>query len=415
MLKKILINILTSILSILFFIIKKVILFLEPKQKLTSLENIQQISLNKKEVKLSVRSALQLVEYNIENLVSPLGEFHWRGLNHPDKAYLNNKNEFHANEQGDSALHTGVLLMGLCWKYYQTENPMCLVIIKKLIDYFELHQGFNNGGLARSFVKEKFYEKFPDSERNSEKGNMRYRRVLIDKEYYWQRYDISIDAISHVIAGVYWAYKYTPFKKQCLQILTNQLNYYEKSNWRIRDDLGKIVRYGNHDPDTNLFSKINKIILNRIIHGKDYFNIIDNALYNSFPSIIGNSSINYFNSFIDITQILIMSDLGYDVNPRLNILYEEIKQDDNYFFNSVYNYIKKQNILKTTQNLKEWVINIGHGYGLLKAKDNVPLNIKRGYFRWEFSPKVCYDKFAEGNEVTGNSDLLLAYYLHPKK
>jgi len=381
---------------------------------------IESIKKNIKSVILPTHQAIRVVENNIPSLISELGEFHWRGLAHPDKESIGSFGEFHANEQGDATLQTGVLLVGLAWKNKNLPSRNNLENIKKILKYFQLHQENNFGGLGRSFVLDEFYQKLPESEQNG-KGRvkssspinyMRYRKININNKSYWQRYDISVDDITHAIAGLYWVYKLVPeYSEVAKEILNRQYDFLERHKWKLLDDDGYPMMFGNHSPSSNNLSRVNKIILEYVYNGKIIFDAKDDLFLSSVPSYIKDTKTEYSKCFADIQQILIMHNMSIPIKKRAEILKKELS-DNNLFFNAVYNKVCNGD-LPVAKNQPTWVLNTGHPSGILYGRGSVPMHLRRGYCRWEFAPNhSCLGK--TGTELTGNSDLLLAYYIGEK-
>ena len=109
-----------------------------------------------------------------------------------------------------------------------------------------------------------------------------------------------------------------------------------------------------------------------------------------------------------------MHDIGLPIKNRVEIMRKEMP-DNNLFFNAVYNIICNTN-LPTIKDSALWALNIGHPQGTLISDTLVPLHLRRGYCKWEFSPYQSYSvKKGEDEmstyEITGNADFLLAYYI----
>ena len=130
---------------------------------------------------------------------------------------------------------------------------------------------------------------------------------------------------------------------------------------------------------------------------------------NSIPSYIKDLRTNYFNCFIGSSQLLILNDMGFNVKEGTELLYKEIKDDRNYYVNAVYKKITGK-LVPTAKDLKTWILNTGHPGGSIGAMFSTPDHIKPNYCRWELEPKkACLIK--TGDEITGNHDFLMAYYL----
>lgn len=370
-----------------------------------------------------VQEAVRIAQENSEKLISPLGEFHWRGLFHPDKLHIGSGGEFHSNEQGDATLHTGSYLASQVFRYKATNDDKIIPIISLLLNYFELHQRYNNGGLGRMFVKDKFYQQFPKEEQNgiskdynvfnegeASKFSQRYRPFVYNGEKYWQRYDISVDAISHALFGLFMTYLFVPSQKErAKDIILLQYEYYRRSDWKIIDEEGRVVRYGNHSTKINFFSRINELIFQYVEKGTVTPTWKDMMVINGIPSYLKGLRINYFNSFINICQLLSLHEMGIDVRKGVSRLRKEMSEGDNWLLNSVYHYITKDKI-KCCWDLEEWCLNYGHPAGTLYSERIVSQHVRNGYNKWEFSPNRCLF-YTNGTELTGNHDLLLAYWI----
>ena len=382
---------------------------------------VMQIADENKKTELPLSKAVEVALDRALSLVSPLGEFHWRGLNHPDKAGIGNVGKWHSNEQGDATFHTGALLCALAW--IPEPNDRVLITIDKIISFFELQQSVTKGSLGREIVLDEFYLKFPKSEQNGDTvvsffaegkggaGHMRWTSFVHNDLKYWLRTDVSVDAISFATMGCYWVWKKFPqFKERVVNILKSQYEYYTKTNWRILDDTGQVVRYGNHSTAINPLSKTNQLIFEKIINGQDVaVSPLFLELANSIPTYVKDLRTNYFNCFIGSSQLLIMDDMGFNVKDGIELLYREVRDDRNYYINAVYKKITGKFAL-TAKHLSTWILNTGHPKGSLEATFSTPDHIKANYCRWELEPKrSCLIKI--GDEITGNHDLLLAYYL----
>jgi hypothetical protein len=278
-------------------------------------------------------------------------------------------------------------------------------------------------GIDIEIVLDKFYSQFPKSEQNGDvvlgffkesapgKGTMRWTPFEHNGEKYWLRTDVSVDAISFASMGCYWVWKNFPqFKDRVKNILKSQYYYYLKTQWKILDDKNKLVRYGNHSSLINPLSKTNELIFEKIANDKEvrlsvpYLDFI-----NSVPSYIKELRTNYFNSFIGASQLLILTDMGFNVKQAAKLLYEEVKDDRNYYINAIYKKLTGTQV-PTAKDQKTWILNTGHPKGTLEATFSTPDHIKPNYCRWELEPKKsCIIKI--GDEITGNHDLLMAYYL----
>jgi hypothetical protein len=361
-----------------------------------------------------------LISQNLDRLVSPIGEFHWRGLNHLDKNHINNVNKFHSNEQGDATLHTGVLLKALVWKFHKTKCKVTLGIIHRLLYYFEIHTLNNRGMLGRNFVLKEFYDLFPDYGKNSDGEtsafkddagkHIRYREVSVDGKIYYQRYDISVDAVSHVIAGLYWCNKFIPeYSSRCINILRSIYDYYQTNNWIIKDDNHREVRYGNHHPKINPFSRTNKIILEAVLNNKHIFSFLDYIVFNFLPVYLRRKHVrtHYFNTFIASSQFLILNDLGFNIKRGVKNLHKETRGDSNLYIQAIYEKIVNKKDILLPEN---WYIAKGHPIGSKNTNFPTVLEKRVGYCLWEFSPfRKTYYRL--GDEITGNHDFLLVYWL----
>ena len=411
--------------SFIYTLIKILKFFIKPFRKQDYSANepiILDMQNSMKPKKYSVAEAIVKATEIAESLISPLGEFHWRGLSNPDKVGIGSNGKFHAHEQGDATLHTGSYLASLAYKYKNLRDSETLESIFKILEYFEYHIQ-SNGCMGRNFVKDEFYLKFPKSEQNGSGSynlfneaeaahySMRYRKVIINSEVYWQRYDVSVDAISHALFGLFSVYKFVPnLRDRVKPIILSQYNYYKKTDWKIIDDEGNRVRYGDHSPSINFFSRVNELIFEFVETGKIEWSWWDKAVINGVPSYIGGLNVNYFNSFINICQLLVLHEMGVDVKKAISRLRDEmIEFDDNWLLNSAYSYITGQSV-KRCEDLSEWYLNYGHPKGTILSNKIVPQYLRDGYNKWEFTPNrsmvVRY-----GDEITGNHDLLLAYWV----
>ncbi len=281
---------------------------------------------------------------NARGLLSPLGQFHFRGLHHPahrcicksaptltpnGRAFvgpgppadaslcartppgeqkdehdapncLSNAGRFHFNEEGDASMHTGALLAALAWRYKNHPDPAqrrdTLSTIGRILRYYELLQRHNDGCIGRNFVAADAYERFAPQNRHGTENSAssvlddlfgkgkaakfakRYRRVELDdarlpsqdRGVYYLRYDVSLDAVVHSVAGLHWITRFTPApeRERARKVLAAQLEYYERRAWRIAEN-GKMLLHGDHRPDhINPIATAIELILKHNVRGE---------------------------------------------------------------------------------------------------------------------------------------------------
>lgn len=363
---------------------------------------------------------------NAKTLIGPLGQFEWRGLTHPDKSYIPNTGKFNYNEAGDGTFHTGILLSALAWKYKNdlANQSDVKVQINKILSYYKLHQTYNGGGIGRDFVDNSAYILFPPCEQNgnvvssvNQCGVMRYRKIQINGTDYWQRMDISIDAMLNTSMALYWTYKFVPDSRVDIKIIATAIyNYYIANNWILKDVNGNAMVFGDHTPsDAIPLNRINETILKYLMNeSKQSLSGTALSVMNASATYVtgvylSKSTRNQFNNYMILQGLHVMKDMGYVIDVGLNNIINENSGENNFLANAINNYWYKAGNL-TIQNFSYPLLNY-HCASYTSTDYAVDFSNRTGYNMWENSPyRLCLFKTAI--ELKGNEEVIQAWWLY---
>lgn len=369
-------------------------------------------------------------------LISPLGQYHWRGKTTPWKEYVTNQigEDFHQGEDGDGCFHTSILLNALAWKYKNKPDELVLDNIKKILSFYEL--GIEHSGhLIRNLVKLEAYFLFPKQEQHSDKFSfmglfdngpqMKYKDVTIDGKTYMMRLDISMDAISNAITGLLYIHKFVKdidVQNQVKNIVKAQYDYYEKNGWKIKDESGKIVRYGNHKPsllvpmaipvkymmEYALFGKVKK----RYVH----LDLILNSVFRTFiPGLYKTKETRrQFNNYMFMNAFFAVSyftDLKSRYKKALIRLIKECRGEMNLFSEAIEAYMANTIIMNKNDRFK--LFPKKNKFPLAKKEINVvvPLLDRSGFNLWEESAYEIILETRDLKDDIGYEDYLQAWWL----
>jgi len=291
--------------------------------------------------------------------LSPIGSLDYKGLDFPFTSVQNLKCYHNMFECGDMSYHTGVLLRALTWRYnFTKEKKKTEILILNILNYYQLSQTYNNGCLVRNWIRKEGYDQLPihekhgtleanffgDSEPN---GSYRYRKVNHLQTEYMIRYDISVDAIVSSFCGMYWAWKFgsEAIKLSVKNIAKNQLNYYRKNNWDIRDEKGKLLRYGRHwiiNPICNASRKIITYLAEDKIEDS-MFDFFLNRFSTNIPFKHDSERVQ-FNNYMSISAMAVLQDMGLNVKNSIKTLSKETSKEWNYLNNKIANYFLGENL-----------------------------------------------------------------------
>lgn len=376
---------------------------------------------------------------NAVSLISPLGQFHWRGKKLPFTIYnlsIIEGDKFHINEEGDALYHSSVLLTSLVFRYKNVinkEKPKTLEAIDSIINFYELMLLHNDGFPVRNFVLKAAYDDFLLNNKHGDRGwsfndksggHMRYKEVVINNNTYMMRYDISPDAILQMSIALYWTQKYVPkLKNKITKIINQVINGYNKNKWMIRDKENEsLLRYGIHKPwFINPFAACIKIILNTVLNNKKsisdiiFINIIIPIIRTYITGIyLSKQKRQQFNNFALMMAFSAMYDSGIKKAKRgLKRLIKETRGESNYFSNVVENWIEKKKVADIIQDDIS-ILPINY-HSIITTKYNRPTTFERrvGYFWWEKSAYDIVVKKLETEKPLGNHAYLLAYNFCP--
>lgn len=367
----------------------------------------------------------QIAYANAKRLVSPLGQFHYRGLYSPEGVSRGGANQFHFGEEGDATFKTGTYLSALAWKYKNNPNDDVLSQIDKSLAYYEGMQDRLNGWIGRNYVIDKAYQQFIDCEKNGNYtgsdvsvscGTYRYKQFTIDGNVYWLRYDNSIDAITHTLMGLHWTARHVPtMQPRAVAIMKKLLVYYRSVNWQIRDDAGTRLRYGDHRPTLNPVAWTNEAILlfwsGEPFKDGSYIATIANNIITYDGLIVEKEDRNFFNDLMLVKNFHVLHDLGYETKAGIGRLYNQHKNEYYFLTYSIYKIVYNDYNVVHVKDLSNWSLFNYHCAGDVQVDYIVPLDSRKTYSRWEFSPyRLCVAKIPS-QDLSGNTDFLEAYHI----
>lgn len=383
---------------------------------------------------------------NVIRFVSDLGQFHYKGndflIKDGGQTYI--YNEFHSGEDGDSAYHTGILGQALAFRYAKindnNEKNKTKQVINKILDYFKIHID-NVGHIGRNIVSEKAYEIFLPQHKNSDKewslwknlfskdnpleSNMRYKKIVINNKNYYLRYDVSVDQMISVACFLYWVKKFFPensieFSKAAL-IAKKQIEYYEKTNFKILDENGRLTKFGFHSPTLFPFpvNKLMILILSIVANKQEYVKLsfIDKLFFNNIRTYrkgfyLSKQTRKQFNNYMLTMALHCLCDYGFDLKRGLKNLINETIGENNYYSNAVSS-VFFNDFLLSKINIETFALKNKHG--IVYIEQNVPVSFedRYGYNYWEDSAyrKVLISKKVDNAPFIGGHDILQAYWI----
>lgn len=368
-------------------------------------------------------------------LISPLGQFHYKGIDlsiaEGGTTYIPGK--FHSGEDGDSTYHTGILGQALAWRYVNNPNKQKETVdaIDKLLSYFELFIK-NVGHIGRNIVSEEAYNQFLPIHKNGTKeysltkldkpgGHMRYKEVILNRKKYYFRYDVSADQMTGAINFLYWVNKLMPgteYAQRAVAIAQSQFDYYEKNNWKIFDDKGNLTRFGIHAESPSLTFPINKLFgstLRIIIGQKPKFSKWDLFVFNFImrtyiPGLYKTKRTrDQFNNYMFVMNLHPLINEGVKLEKCIKRMFSETRGEINLYNNIV------ENILFKTKNLtaRDAIIEPKkyHSFAFTEMDFVVAFNERSGYNLWENSAyrKVVAKRPSE--HYVGSEGLLQSYWI----
>ena len=287
--------------------------------------------------------------------LSPVGSLDYKGFDFPFSVVKNPNRLHNMFEAGDTTYHTGVLLRALAWRWKAKADHETEKAIFDILNYFTMSQKYNNGCLVRSWTRHEGYSHFPESEKNGTReanwfgesapeGSYRYRGVTYMNASYWLRYDISVDAIVTAFTGLYWFAKFVndSMKSVVKDIAKSQLDYYRKNDWAIRDDQGRLLRYGRHWI-INPLCNINRKIITYLAEGtieKHFVDIFLNNFSTNIPFRHRSARVQ-FNNYMSISALAILADMGIYVSKSIHTLVDETITEWNWLNNKIGKYFLK--------------------------------------------------------------------------
>ena len=368
----------------------------------------------------------QIAYTNAKRLVSPLGQFHYRGLYEPTSSSRGGSGLFHYGEEGDATYKTGTYLSSLAWKYKNNPSDDVLSQIDKTLLYYEGMQSRLNGWIGRNYVVDSAYQQFLPCEKNGSYtgsdvavscGTYRYKEFTIDGTKYWLRYDNSIDAITHTLMGLHWTARFSPTHTERVKtIMKKLLTYYREVNWTVKDDVGTTLRYGDHTPTLNPVSWTNEAILlywnGESMKSDSYIKLIADNIITYDGNIVKEEDRNFFNDYMIIKNFHVLHDIGYSTKNGISRLYDQHKNEYYFLTYSIYKLVHNDQNVVHVKNLFNFPLFNYHCSGDVVVNYIVPLDSRKTYNRWEFSPyRLCIVKL-ESQDLSGNTDFLESYWIY---
>jgi hypothetical protein len=188
----------------------------------------------------------------LENQIDNLGRYNYHGNLDQNKFTRLYK------ESGDMTYHTGILLQFLPFRYFwindfqgkQRTLKIIELILKKYLDIVSIE-----GLPRREIALDEEYQRFLPIEKNCDTGALfgidsGICNKWVKKDKYWVRYDVSLDALSSLIVGLYYTHRIlNDFRGIIDGILNNWYSFYKENNFMVRDlENRKPARFGNHNP-----------------------------------------------------------------------------------------------------------------------------------------------------------------------
>jgi len=357
----------------------------------------------------------ELIEI-LKNQIDPYGRYHYHGISSKEERALSLK-----KEAGDMTYHTGIVLQFLAIRYLVNPSET-LPIIESLFSYLEKVR--INGIFRRELAFEEEYKRFFPSEKHCSKGTLfgldsgPCAKWTLTKDGL-VRYDVSLDAISSLVTGLYFVQKYIfPLRFKVLEWLEEMYNSYRKSHYMIRDlSNNKPCRFGNHIPYIIPLGYLVKNLLEYLLFGdcKRYWHmdfIIEN-LRTYVTGIFSNKKKRFaYNGYMFSMILNALSEFDPIYKKGLQNLLNEAKGEENLYF---YALARKHNLnykLFFGTDLDKYIIS---GYEVNKFIGRItPLDQRLFINRWESSA------YTLGIPIKlplfyCNEDLLQAYWTYKEK
>jgi hypothetical protein len=371
-------------------------------------------------------------------LISPVGQYHWRGTDLPFTRSYSDGTQFHYNEDGDASFHTGNLLIALAHRYHYHPDPVekqkTEEAIGRCLNYYRSMQKHNDGMIGRNLVDLDAYAMFPLKHRSGftrpprfkdqPGGHMRYISCEIGKDVYYLRYDLSLDAMIGTLSGLYWVKKFLPqFRMDIHLIVGKMLGHYYREGWKIRDkEENYTLRYGNHSPCFyNPFGLIVRYLAlsmtdpekgkRRGLKYRFHIWILNQSRTfwtGWFKSKTSRQAFNGLNFMLGLSALL---DAGHDVRSGLERIIWETEGEDNRFADAIWNAMNPGSIPRPRISQDEYIPQDFHPEWKEQWHLAFPYWERVGYHLWEVNPyDASLQKVPSNHPVLGGHAYLLAYW-----
>lgn len=371
-----------------------------------------------------ISAALERIIFDhATSLISPMGQYHYRGLDLPGAG-----GGFHRSEDGDATMQTGVLLQALAWRYKNgspSQRHDTLAAINAILSYFKYCQDENGGCLARNLVEADAYELFLPQNKSGSGGyripdragsHMRYR--LTSDGRYQLRWDVSVDAIVHAVAGLTWVRQFVPaMAPRATVIAWNQLQFYSRSCWMIRDGR-TLLRYGVHSPSFwNPAGAMIGALLRWLCRGNRTLGPAEQFILRNVrtwvPGLyLSKQTRNQYNNYMLLCGLFALYGAGEkSILPGLRRMIGENEGEGNGLAEAIGALVfdLPRGIFYGSQAMPSR----GHPTAWEFSPSPVPLHERTGYNWWEVSPyRRAIRQFVSGIGFQGNHAFLQAYWIY---
>lgn len=357
----------------------------------------------------------------LDRQIDSIGRYNYKGnINMSQFRFL-------LDESGDMTYHIGILLQILAFSYLDKNYTL---FSKRLIDLFlnsYLERVFVNGFYGREILYKEEYESMPPHQKHCKESaflglDSGVCNKWVEKNGFMVRYDISLDAISSLLSGLYFIYKNIPeYQDRVHEIVLNMYNYYRKNNYFVRDiDTGESCRFGNHHPAFIPLGFLTKqliyIILDYQIPRNWFMEFIINNIRTYVTGLYKDKMDRFnYNGYMFMMIIHAIQDYIYTNNikdisyiPAIKNLLREAKGEQNLFF---YKVAKKFNLEYDGGFIEEnWDKYVVEGLSAgLKTNNIMPLEKRLLTNRWEKTAYILTNRL--GDLYYCNEDLLQAHFI----
>ncbi|GIW22551.1 MAG: hypothetical protein KatS3mg068_1558 [Candidatus Sericytochromatia bacterium] len=361
----------------------------------------------------------------LEKQVDSLGRYNYKGNFEKDINF-----KFLLEESGDMTYHIGILLQILAFSYNFPEYKFISGEILYLILNVYLEKVFVNGFYGREILYKEEYERILPHQKHCTKGTFLGLDSGIcnkwtEKNGFMIRYDISLDAISSLLAGFYFVYKNIPlYRRKIYEITYNMYKYYQKNNFFVKDiETGKPCRFGNHHPTFIPLGYLSNQMISILIGHPIKRNIIMEFILNNIRTYVtglykDKKDRFTYNGYMFMMILNALQDYIEDNNIKYidykcairNIL-KEAKGEQNLFFLKIAN--------RFNLDYDPGLVSYDLDYYIVEGMSSsfkfnfvVDLKYRSVYNRWEKSAYMKTEKVSDLYYC--NEDLLQAYFMYNK-